>query len=333
MDPIRIGVLGPSDIAFRRTIPAFINSECFTYKGVACATVSEWSDDGTGEDAVASNLKRAESFLQSFGGKTYLSYEEMLNDPNIEAVYIPLPPGLHFRWAKKAIECGKHVFLEKPFTTSPNETEQLIELSRDKDVAVHENFAFVFHRQFKRLADMVENGEIGELRLIRAIFSFPYRGENDFRYHKNIGGGALLDCGGYPIRLAGYFLGDTARVTTSTLSYARGHDVDVYGSATLQNDNGQVAQISFGMDNSYRCEVEIFGSEASVSASRIFTPTASMNPVLVYKSNEEKHIEVEADDQFQNSAEYFYKCIFDERTRDKNRKSILAQSNLMNISN
>ncbi len=333
MKIIKIGVLGPSDIAFRRTVPAFVNSDCFEYIGVACASVTEWSADGTQEQAVLANRKKAERFVDSFGGKIYLSYEQMLQDGEIDAVYIPLPPGLHSRWAKRAMEYNKHVFLEKPFTENAEDTEELIAIAKARNLAVHENFAFIFHKQISKLKELIDTGAIGQLRLIRTIFSFPYRGSDDFRYHSSMGGGALLDCGGYPLKLAGYLLGENAKVITSSRSSARGHDVDVYGSATLENERGEVAQISYGMDNSYRCEVEVFGSEASLYTGRVFTPTADMKTVLTLKGKEETQIEVEADDQFLNSAEWFYTCINDALAREQNYGTILHQSRLMESNN
>ncbi len=331
MKMIKIGVLGPSDIAFRRTIPAFMNSDCFTYVGVACASVTEWSDDGTQEQAVLENRKKADRFVEAFGGKVYLSYEEMLADNEIEAVYIPLPPGLHAKWAKRAMENNKHVFLEKPFTECLADTKELIAIASERGLAVHENFAFIFHKQIGKLKELIENGTIGELRLIRTTFSFPYRGSSDFRYHANMGGGALLDCGGYPLKLAGYLLGESARVITSSRCAAKGHDVDVFGSATLENDKGEIAQISYGMDNSYRCELEVFGSEASLYTGRVFTPTADMKTVLVLKGKEQTEIEIEADDQFLHSAEHFYACMMDDAVRTRNYYTILHQSKLMEI--
>ena len=164
----------------------------------------------------------------------YNNYNELLSSADIDAVYIPLPPALHFKWAKMALENGKHVLLEKPFTTSLSDTEELIRIAKEKNLAVHENYMFSYHTQLDWIKNKVSEGVIGDIRLIRIDFGFPFRGANDFRYNKALGGGALLDCGGYTIKLATMFLGDTAEVKTSQLNYKEGFEVDIYGSATLQ---------------------------------------------------------------------------------------------------
>lgn len=328
---IKIAVLGPSDIAFRRTIPAFVQSKNFQFAGVAVADAEErgWNTLET-ETRLNESIEKAKEITRLFGGRVYNSYGEVLDDNSIDAVYLPLPPALHFSWTKKALEHGKHCFVEKPFAVNSHETNELVQLAESNGLAVHENFAFLFHRQIEEINEIVQNGEIGDVRLIRTAFGFPYRGENDFRYHKSMGGGALLDCGGYPIRLANYLLGGESRVVVSNLSTAKGHDVDVFGSATLVNNNNAVAQIAFGMDNSYKCELELWGSKGVIFAPRIFTPPADMRTEIFIKTNSERNIQVFPDDQFMNSADFFAMCIKDKSLRVKNYQDIRIQSSLTN---
>ena len=326
---IRIGVLAPSEIAFRRFVPAVKKSSIIEYVGVSCATGKEWNENSGDNGVILSELKKAETFRDKFGGKIFHGYHEMLSSPEIDAVYAPLPPGLHYRWGAEIIKAGKHLFLEKPFTDSVEHTAELIGAAKEKDLAVHENFAFVYHKQIDGIRRIVNDGLIGDMRLIRTAFGFPYRGENDFRYHRSMGGGALLDCGGYPVRLAHVLLGGEVKVAASSLCGARGHDVDVFGSATLINGDGLTAQISFGMDNSYKCELEIWGSKGVLQTSRVFTPTAEMSTVIRVKTDSEQEITVQPDDQFLNSAEYFAKCIGDRSLRGQRMREIMSQSKLM----
>ena len=256
---MRLGILGTSDIALRRFLPALQKQKYFDYAGVAT------------RDANSSNVAQ---FKQQFGGEIYASYAELLADESIGAVYIPLPPALHYEWAKKALLAGKHVLLEKPFCTSVQDTEELLNLAADKHFAVHENYMFLYHQQLAEIKEMLIAGDLGEIRLMRMAFGFPKRGEADFRYNRDLGGGALLDCGGYPVRLALELLGDSAEVKQASLSQPLGYEVDLYGSAVLQNQAGVNAQIAFGMDNAYKCELEIWGSQATLIAPRIFTAGA-----------------------------------------------------------
>ena len=325
---IKIGILGASDIAFRRMAPALSNSARFEYVGVAICSAQEWGSPANVDSLVTSQKEKAKTFQDKFGGKIYESYHDLLTASEIDAVYIPLPPGLHYKWGKVALENGKHILLEKPFTACLSETTALIDLAREQALAVHENFAFVYHAQIDKIKALIEDGEIGETRLIRTAFGFPYRGEGDFRYHKSMGGGALLDCGGYPLKLADYLLGGDTYLADCSLLTAKSHDVDVYGSATLKNGKGEVAQIAFGMDNAYKCDLEIWGSKGYLSTARVFTPTAEMETIIQIKGAEEQTIVVAPDDQFLHSAEYFADCIENLQTREKHYQTILHQAKL-----
>lgn len=307
---MRIGILGTADIAFRRFLPALQKCEDFTYAGVATRTP-----------------EKGKPFQASFGGEIYDGYDSLLKDKSIEAVYVPLPPALHFEWGKKVLEAGKHLLMEKPFTTSLEETETLLALAGEKGLAVHENYMFLYHSQLAEIQKRIADGSLGELRLIRAAFGFPKRSEGDFRYSKSLGGGALLDCGGYPVRLAWELLGDTARVTQARLVQPEGYEVDLYGSAVLENVDGLCAQVSFGMDNAYQCQLEIWGSKATLYAPRIFTAGPDFEPPLILRgSSGEEQIKLEADDQFLGSIQDFVKSVKDQTQRDDRREKIARQT-------
>lgn len=309
MSKIRIGVLCPSEIAFRRFMPALKQLENFEYIGLAAATEREFS--GADSDKVrSSELAKAETFISTHGGKIFEGYEALIHSNEVDAIYLPLPPALHYKWGEKVLENGKHLLMEKPFTTSLAETQGLLSLAEQKGLAVHENYMFLYHSQLKKVKEFIADGTLGELRLIRAAFGFPMRGKDDFRYQKAMGGGALLDCGGYPVRLALELLGETAQVTQSRLIQPEGYEVDLYGNAVLENKNGLCAQISFGMDNAYQCQLEVWGSKATLIAPRIFTAGADIMPKLVLRSSSgEDVLELPKDDQFLHSLEAFYQLV------------------------
>ena len=324
---IRIGVQCPSEIAFRRFMPALMKCDDFEFAGISSASAEEWFGKPT-DELLGLEKSKAKEFTDNYGGKLFESYGELLSSHEIDAVYIPLPPALHFGWAKMALENGKHVFLEKPFTTTLADTEELLKIAEEKSLAVHENYMFAYHSQL----DWIKNRlpEIGEIRLIRIDFGFPFRGANDFRYDKALGGGALLDCGGYTVRLAGLFLGETAEITASRLNTKSGFDVDIYGSATLTNLDGLTAQIAFGMDNSYKCSLEIWGSEGTIYTNRILTAPDGFEPVVtVKKGNEEQQFTLPADDTFAKSIGFFGECTKNTNIRIKNYKDIAWQGKLM----
>lgn len=323
MDKIRIGVLCPSEIAFRRFMPALKKFNSFTYIGLAAATEREFS--GADNDAVRPfELEKAEKFRAKYGGKIFESYDALICSPEIDAIYVPLPPGLHYRWGRRVLEAGKHLLMEKPFTTNLAETENLLALAEKKGLAVHENYMFLYHSQLQRVKELISDGTLGEVRLLRMAFGFPKRGENDFRYKKALGGGALLDCGGYPVRLALELLGESAEVVQVQLTQPEGYEVDLFGSAVLKNDAGLCAQISFGMDNAYQCQLEVWGSKATLIAPRIFTAGPELGPIIVLKSSsEEKQLKLEADDSFEKSIKAF------QSATKKNTVAILRQARLI----
>lgn len=310
MKKIRIGVLGTSEIAYRRFLPALIKHDKFEFVGVASRDIDK-------------TLK----FIERFGGRGYDSYDSLISDYSVCALYIPLPPALHYLWAKKTVEYGKHVLLEKPFTTSLADTEDLIAFSQKNNTALHENYMFQFHSQISSIKKLIVDKVIGEVRLYRIAFGFPKRKEGDFRYSKEMGDGAFLDCGGYTLKLASDLLGDGCTVATSMLNYIDGHNVDIFGSATIINSRGETCQLSFGMDNSYKCEMEVWGSQGVIYTDRIFTAPVGYKPLVTIKNNlGVKTIELEEDDTFYKSIDYFYNCIVDEGVRSNSCLSILTQA-------
>ena len=307
---MKIGILGTSDIAFRRFLPALKKREGITYAGVASRTP-----------------EKGRPFQKQFGGAIYDGYDALLNDSSIDAIYVPLPPALHARWGEKVLKAGKHLLMEKPFTTCPEDTEKLLALAKEKGLAVHENYMFLYHSQFEKIKELIASGELGDIRLYRMAFGFPKRGGNDFRYVKALGGGALLDCGGYPVRLALELLGDSAKVVQARLTVPEGYEVDLYGSAVLENEAGQCAQISFGMDNAYQCQLEVWGSKATLIAPRIFTAGADVKPRLTLRlSTGESVMEIPADDQFLHSIERFIKSVENSKARGAMYEAIRWQS-------
>ena len=310
---MRIGILGAADIAYRRFLPSLLKSSCCTYAGVA-----------------SRSPEKGEKFRQSYGGEVYDSYEALIADESIEAVYVPLPPALHYEWGRNVLEAGKHLLMEKPFTTNLQNTEELLTLAAEKGLTVHENYMFLYHSQLAKIRDIIDGGELGDIRLYRMAFGFPKRPGNDFRYVKALGGGALLDCGGYPVRLATELLGDSARVTQARLTQSEGYEVDLYGSAVLENNTGQCAQISFGMDNTYKCELEVWGSKGSVLADRIFTAPAGFAPKFdIFKNNVHEILTQPDDDAFLRSIARFYDLCYDRKKREEAYRMLLRQSRLV----
>ena len=335
---IRIGVICPSEIALRRFMPALKLSADFEFGGIAYASPEEWFGKKVGEvssemirNQQAREREKASVFCEQYGGKLFNSYSELLDAPDLDAVYTPLPPGLHFRWAGKAVERKKHVFVEKPATAKLDDTRALIGAAQKNDVALHENYMFIFHAQLDAIDKIIASGELGEVRLFRISFGFPRRSANDFRYNKALGGGALLDCGGYTIRYGTRLLGKGARIVAAQSNYTADFQVDLFGSATMVNDAGVTAQLAFGMDNDYKCELEVWGSRGTLYTNRVLTAPAGFVPSLTIRKNGQAETrELPADDTFGKSLNYFARCMTDLKVRTESYDNILHQAELVN---
>ncbi len=332
MNKLNLAILCPSEIAFRRFLPSLLTCDEFEYMGLAVAGEEEWAE--TVEDKskipgiIESEMSKAQNFLDNYGGKIYTSYSQLINDDNVDAVYLPLPPALHYKWGKKVIESKKHLLMEKPFTTELEKTNELLTLAKENNVAVHENYMFIYHSQLDYIKNAINDGKLGDIRMIRAAFTFPMRSANDFRYVKSLGGGALLDCGGYPVRLMTELMGDV-KIAASRLHHIDGYEVDFYGNATLYSDK-LTAQIAFGMDNTYKCELEVQGSKGLLFTDRIFTAPDEFSPKVVFKSgNETETVTLESDCAFVKSIKRFYNSINDNEKCNEMMDSITKQSQLI----
>lgn len=325
---IRIGIICPSEIAFRRFLPSLKKTADFQYVGVAVATREEFV--GASDEILAKEREKAQSFVENHGGKIFEGYSTIIRSDEIDALYVPLPPALHCKWAKMALENGKHVMVEKPSTTCLADTQALVSLAAEKKLALHENYMFVFHKQMAAIDKIVKSGEIGDVRLYRISFGFPRRDARDFRYNKALGGGALLDAGGYTMKLATELLVGDVRLKAASAGYVDGFDVDMYGSATLENGKGSVAQVAFGMDNDYRCELEIWGSKGTLTTGRILTAPNGYEPCYTIKKNQEfTEGKLPADDAFLGSIQRFGACMADDEVRKDNYEKLLRQERLV----
>jgi predicted dehydrogenase len=188
---VRWGVLGVAHIAVRKVIPAM-------QKG-------EWSE----VTAIASrDRNKAQDAARALGiAKAYGSYEELLLDPEIEAIYNPLPNHLHVPWTLKAVEAGKHVLCEKPLSLTAEEASTLVAVRNRAGVKIGEAFMVCAHPQWLRARELIASGRIGELRSIVGFFSYFNRDIKNIRNIPAFGGGALMDIGCYPIKASRFAFG------------------------------------------------------------------------------------------------------------------------------
>ena len=139
--------------------------------------------------------------------RAYATYEEMLADPDVDVVYIPLPNSLHAEWSIKTADTGKHILCEKPLALTPEEVDRMTDAARRNGVILQEAAMFRYHPHTHKLKELVGRGAIGDVRLIRGVFTFTLTNEKDIRLEPNLGGGCLWDLGTYPVRFIRTMLG------------------------------------------------------------------------------------------------------------------------------
>jgi len=239
--PVRWGVLGAANIAVGKVIPAMQQSAHSPVVAIA-----------------SRNLGKAEAAAHKLGiSRAYGSYQELIDDPDVEAIYNPLPNHLHVPWSIKAAEAGKHVLCEKPFALNAGEIAQLIEVRDRKRVQIGEAFMVRTHPQWAAVRELIAEGRIGELRLVAGHFSYFRRDPNDVRSRPDWGGGALLDIGCYPITLSRWLFGEEPTEVVGVIEDDPDFKVDRLASGLLKFSSGQ-ATFSCSMQLvHYRIQVEI----------------------------------------------------------------------------
>jgi xylose dehydrogenase (NAD/NADP) len=251
--PLRWGLLGTARIN-RALIPAIRASARSELAGVASRTADRASAYAAEWEIVGA----------------YGSYEAMLADPQIDAVYIPLPNHLHVEWTINAIAAGKHVLCEKPLALLPSDVDRVAEAAARRGVVAAEAFMYRHHPLTLRVAEMVAGGEIGRLRAIRGTFTFRLTRSNDVRLVPEWGGGSLWDVGCYPVSYARLLAGEPLAVTAQAVRYETGIDMAVAGTLLFPDD--VVGTFDCGFGAHFRTAVEISGTEGVITLDTPFKP-------------------------------------------------------------
>jgi predicted dehydrogenase len=245
MDTVKWGILSTADIN-RRVLPGATSSP-------QVELVAVGSRDQGKADAFAKQWEIP---------RAYGSYEALLEDPEIEAVYIPLPNTLHVEWSIKALEAGKHVLCEKPFDRSPENVARAFDASERTGMLLTEAFMYRHSPQTKKLEELVAGGAIGELRLIRSCFSYSLYDTDNIRLRTEVEGGALMDVGCYCVSGSRLLAGEPDRVQAQAWYGPTGTDWVFTGVLHFPND--VLATFDCGTALPNRDELEAIGSEGSL---------------------------------------------------------------------
>lgn len=292
---VRWGVLGTADIAKKCTIPAMQKAKnCILY-GIA-----------------GRNAEKADRFKHMYQfEKAYYSYDEMLDDPEIQAVYIALPNSMHKEWVLKAASKGKHILCEKPLAGSAEDAEEMARACSEAGVFLMEAFAYLHSPAIKIVRDVLDSGVIGFPSLIETTFVIPSPPEDDIRMKKETLGGAVYDLGCYNTSLILTMLDEEPK-DVKALSHFNSGGVDDTTVACLEFESGTRATIVTGMCSGQRGDrYFIYGTNGTIEVPIPFNADGMLK-FYIHKTNKTDTISVAAPDNYMLEIEQFGRCILND---------------------
>jgi predicted dehydrogenase len=296
MTKVRWGVLGNAKIAREKVIPAMQRGN---YSEVT---------------AIASrNIEQAQTVAEALNiPKVYGNYEALLNDSEIDAVYIPLPNHLHVEWSIKAMQAGKHVLCEKPIALTAAEAIALLQASKQNpSIKVMEAFMYRFHPQWIRAKQLVDEGRIGTRKTIHAFFSYYNVDMNNIRNRKDAGGGGMMDIGCYCVSFARYILNEEPTRAIGIAEHDPTSQTDRITSGILGFENGTSTFTCSTQLMPYQ-RVNIFGTDGRIEVEiPVNTPPDQSTRIWLHTKTGSEEIVFEAVDQYTLQGDAFSKAILD----------------------
>ncbi len=294
MKKIRWGILSTARIAREKVIPAI-------QKSAFCEVIAIASGNKEKLESEATRLSIP---------RTYNSYEDLLNDDQIDVVYIPLPNHLHVPWSIKALAAGKHVLCEKPLGLSATEVRQLIEASGEKpNLKIMEAFMYRFHPQWSEVNKLIRLDKIGIVRTIQSFISYWNTDPGNIRNQKELGGGAIMDIGCYCISFARYIFEEEPVKVFGTTDIDMTFNIDRMASGILDFSKGTSTFTCSTQLMSYQ-RVNILGTQGRIEIEiPVNAPPATSTRVWLFTEDRSEEITVDPADQYTIQAEEFSKAI------------------------
>jgi|SRR5947209_2626262 len=274
--------------------------------------------------AVASRDRtRAEQYAREHEiPRAHGSYEELLQDPDIEAVYIPLPNALHVEWSIRALRSGKHVLCEKPLSRHPHEVERAFDAAEQNGRLLMEAFMYRHHAQTRRLTELLRDGAVGRIRTIRAAFGFVAPDPDNVRLQTGLDGGGLMDVGCYCVSAARLIAGEPERVSAE--QSLGGDGVDVVFAATMRHRDDVLSHFDAGLALDSRDLLEVTGDAGSLL---LEDPWHCRNPLIqLRRGGETEQIEIERVNSYGLEAENMSQAIRGQTSPLLGRTDALGQA-------
>ena len=294
---LRWGVLSTANIGRAAVNPAIQASRNGTLLAVA-------SRDG----------ERARAFAEKWGiPRHHGSYEQLLDDAEIDALYLPLPNNLHAPWAIRALERGKHVLCEKPLALNAAECREIQNAATANGVKLMEAFMYRFHPRTEKAVELVRSGALGAVRSIRSTFTFRLTRTSDIRLDPTMGGGALMDVGCYCVNVSRTLAG-AEPVEAQAWAIWGASGVDDQLSGALRFEDGLVAHFDCALTLERRETYEVAGTDASITVESGFRPGDGTVAIVEHRARgEDIRHEIAGADEYRLMVEHFADCVLHDR--------------------
>ena len=256
--------------------------------------------------------------------------DEMLASADMDVVFIASPIRCHFEDGQKVIEAGRHLWCEKSFTHDTAQAATLVEVAASKDLAVCVSMAPVYHHQFQMLKALIADNAIGKVRSLASQFAFPHTDSDNSKYDPDVGGGALLDMGYYPILMAAELLGEVPQLSGAVLETENGYAVDTGGGALLNFSGSVTATSQWGYGRDYINEMTVVGETGTIITKPVFSKPTHLTPQLTLRrQNVDTDRDIPPCNQFAEMLSAFALATTDPDERRRYRERSLNHQNLL----
>lgn len=298
-DKIRWGILSTANIGRKRVVPAMQQSS----NGEVAAVASR-------------SLEKAKSFAAETGIPTaYGSYEDLINDPDIDAIYNPLPNSEHVEWSIRCAEAGKPVLCEKPLARNAADAQKMVDAFVSRNILFAEAFMYRFHPRIQKVREMLTEGTLGTLQSLAAVFSFVAQNEDDIRLSQPLAGGALRDVGCYCINIIRLMSGEEPHATAAFARVGEKSQVDETLSGLLEFPSGVVGHFDCSLRAQFAHFCDIRGTHGRILLENAFVPGANEPTVIHYwHGNQYEEIAIDPANQYTLMAEDFADSVLNRRS-------------------
>ena len=292
MKKLRFGIIGCSRIAESSVIPAILTSKHAELEMIG-----------------SRNIKKSKQFANKFKCNKFGNYDDVLENENVDIVYISTPVGLHEKWSVLSAKKGKHILCEKSSTHSFESAKKMVLISKKNNVRLMESLMFRFHPQHKKVQELIKKNYLGKLFTFSGFYGFPPIPKTDIRFNKKLGGGILNDAGCYPICASRILFSEEPESVFCNLVIDKKSKVDTKANLFLKYSRIKSAFMSVGYDVSYRSTYGLWGTKGNLSLKRAYNIPANMSAKITFNTNKRNIISVKPVNHFSLMIDNFSKIL------------------------